>query len=275
MILELESGNTIKDPKYEDFPSALRELESEKSLYAILESNSGEFIQTAGNKKDGYKIEYQEESIEKHYQLEGRFTLEQVIRIFQQYAKGDNSWKEDFEMVSNKLSSVFEFGEEDLYSNKMNLLSPKQKKIVQRYLKSRNFGLKLATFVMMGSVIFFIIMAYLTNDINSPGFVTALPYLLLVLFLFIGIFLFFTILGIVNSHDLKTGRISKVEGVINKSDKSLKKKKHAGYILNISDTYFSLYTPAQYNAFENGKRYRIYYIKNPNANIVLSAEELF
>ena len=93
------------------------------------------------------------------------------------------------------------------------------------------------------------------------------------LFLFIGIFLFFTILGIVKSRDLKTGRISKVEGVVNKSDKSLKKKKYANYIIKIGGTYFPLYTPAQYNTFENGKSYCVYYIKNPNANIILSVEE--
>lgn len=273
MILGLESGKIIKDPKYEDFPSVLSELENETSLYAILESNTGEFIQTTGNKIDGYNVEYQEGGIEKHYQLGSSFTLEQVVSIFQKYAKGGNSWKEDYAMMSNKLSSVFEFSDEDLNSNRMNLLTPKQKKIVQRYLKGRNFGLKLATFVMVGSVIFFIIMAYLTNDMDSPGFETALPYLLVVLFLFIGIFLFFTILGIVKSRDLKTGRISKVEGVVNKSDKSLKKKKYANYILKIGGTYFPLYTPAQYNTFENGKSYCVYYIKNPNANIILSVEE--
>ncbi|MFC2092321.1 hypothetical protein ACFLSV_00335 [Bacteroidota bacterium] len=273
MILELESGKTIKNPKYEDFPVALSELENETSLYAILWSNTNEFIQTMGNKTDGYKIEYQEGSIEKHYQLESSFTLEQVTTIFRQYVKGDNSWKEDFVMMSNKLSSVFEFSDEDLNSNRMNQLTPKQKKVVQRYLKGRNFGLKLATFVMVGSVIFFIIMAYLTNDIDSSGFETALPYLLVVLFLFIGIFLFFTIFGILKSRDLKTGRISKVEGVVNKSYKSLKKKKYANYILKIGGTYFPLYTPAQYNTFENGKGYCVYYIKNPNANIILSVEE--
>ena len=273
MILELESGKTIKDPKDEDFPRVLRELKNETSLYAILESNTNEFIQTSGNKIDVYNVEYQEGGIEKHYQLGSSFTLEQVVSIFQKYAKGGNSWKEDYAMMSNKLSSVFEFSDEDLNSNRMNQLTPKQKKIVQRYLKGRNFGLKPATFVMVGSVIFFIIMAYLTNDMDSSGFETALPYLLLVLFLFIGIFLFFTILGIVKSRDLKTGRISKVEGVVNKSDKSLKKKKYANYILKIGATYFPLYTPAQYNTFEKGKSYCVYYIKNPNANIILSVEE--
>ena len=59
-------------------PLALKELENETSLYAILESNTGEFIQTTGNKKDGYSVEYQEGSIEKHYLLGGSFTLEQV-----------------------------------------------------------------------------------------------------------------------------------------------------------------------------------------------------
>lgn len=275
MILELGNSITIKNPKYEDFPIALRELDNGTSLYAILESNLNEFIQVTCDKIDGYKIEYQKRDIEKHYQLGRRFTIEQVISIFQRYAKGDNSWKGEFDTLSNKLGNVFEFSDEDLHNNRINQLTPKQKKLVQRYLKCRNLGLKLAAFVMVGSVIFFIIMAYLTNDMDSPGFETALPYLLIVIFLFIGIFFLFTILGIVKSRDLKTGRISRGEGVVNKSDKNLEKKKYTNYILKIGDTYFPLYTPAQYNAFENGKSYCIYYIKNPNANIVLSVEEMF
>jgi len=273
LILELENGKIIKEPKQGDFPKAFKELESDTSLYAILESNNGYFIQTTGNKKDGYKIEYQEGSLEKHYQLGKRFTIEQVISVFQNYARGDNSWKENFEIPSNKLSSAFGFSAEDLNSNKMNQLTQRQKKIVQRYIKGRNLGLQLATFVMVGSIIFFVMVAYLTNDMDSPGFESAIPYLLLVIFLFIGIFIFFIMLGIIKSRDLKTGQISSVEGYINKSDKSLKKRKYAGYVLKIGDTGFPLYTPAQYNAFENSKRYRIFYIKNPNANIVLSVEE--
>ena len=274
MILELESGKTIKDPKYEDFPKALMELETEKSLFAILELDNGSFIQANGNKKDGYILEYQEGGIENHHQLKGCFSIEQVIEIFRRYSKGDNSWKKDFKTRVNKLSTAFGFTEEDLSSNKMNSLTPKQRKKVEQYRKGRSSGLRFSLVVMIGSVIFFIVMTYLTIDLDSPGFKSALPYLLLVLSLFVGIFLFFTILGTVKSRDLNTGRISIAEGVVNKSISSKKKRKFGGLLFKIGKTDFSFYIPSQYNAFEDGKRYRIYFIKNPNANLILSVEEI-
>jgi len=274
MILELESGKTIEDPKYEDFPKALMELETGKSLFAVLELDDGRFIQTTGNKKDGYTIEYQEGCIENHHQLKGRFSIGQVIDTLQRYSKGDSSFGKDFETKVNRLCTAFDFTEEDLNSNKMNSLTPKQRKKVEQYRKGRSFGLKFALAVMIGSVIFFVVMVYLTNDLDSPGFKSALPQLLLVLSLFVGIFLFFTILGMVKSRDLNTGRISIAGGVVNKSIKSKKKKRAGGLLFKIGKTDFSFYIPPQYNAFEDEKRYRIYFIKNPNANIVLSVEEI-
>jgi hypothetical protein len=273
MILELESGKTIKDPKHEDFPKALMELETEKSLFALLELDNGRFLQTTGNKKDGYTIEYQDGGIENHHQLKDRFSLEQVIDIFQKYSKGNYPWNKDIKTNVNKLSTAFGFTDEDLSSNKMNSLTPKQKKKVQQYLKGRNSGLKLAILIMAGSVIFFVVLTYLINDLDSPGFKSALPQLILAFSLFVGIFLFFTILGMVKSRDLNTGRISIAEGVVNKSIGGKKKKKYGGLLFKIGKIDFLLYTPAQYNAFEDGKRYQIYFVKNPNANIILSVKE--
>jgi hypothetical protein len=233
MILKLESGTTIKDPKYEDFPKALRELSEDISVFAILELDDDKFLQTTGNKKDSYIIEYQEGGIENQHQLKGRFSIEQVLDIFQRYSKNDISLEKDFETKANKLSAAFEFTKEDLNSNKMNSLTPKQKKKVQQYRKYRNFGLKLAIYVMIGSVIFFVILTYLTNDFDSKGFKSALPYLILVLSLFIGIFIFFTILGMIKSRDLNTGCISIAEGVVNKSVRRKIKKSLVDYSLRL------------------------------------------
>jgi hypothetical protein len=61
---------------------------------------------------------------------------------------------------------------------------------------------------------------------------------------------------------------------VKKSVKRKMKKKFGGLLFKIGKKDFALYTPSQYNAFENGKRYRVYYIKNPNANIILSVEEV-
>ena len=274
MILKLESGTTVKDPKYEDFPKALRELNKDISVFAILELDDDRFLQTTGNKKDGYIIEYQEGGIENHHQLKGRFSIEQVIDIFQRYSKNDISWEKDFETRGNKLSAAFEFTGEDLNSNKMNSLTPKQKKKVQQYNKYHSFGLKLAIYVMIGSVIFFVIVTYLTNDFDSRGFKSALPYFVLVLSIFVGIFLFSAILGMVRSRDLNNGRISIAEGVVKKSVKRKMKKKFGGLLFKIGKKKFVFYSPSQYNAFEDGKRYRIYFIKNPNADIILSVEEI-
>lgn len=274
MILKLESGKTVENPKYEDFPKVLQELNDDVSAFAILELDNNNFMQTTGNRKDGFIIEYQEGGIENHRQLKGHFSIEQVIDTFQKYSKNVNSWKQDFEIKANKLETAFDFTEEDLNSNKMNLLTPKQRRKVKQYRKGRSFGFKFALIVMIGSVIFFVAMTYLTNDLDSPGFKSALPQLILVLSLFVGVFLFFTVLGMVKSRDLKTGRISKSEGVVNKSISNKKKKKHGGLIFKIGESDFTFYTPSQYNSFEDGKRYRIYFIKNPNANIILSVEEI-
>lgn len=100
MHLELEDGTVISSPSAEQIAEALASVDGERNSYAILSHTEMTYIQTSGAGDTGYVLEYQDESLRKHYRSQDEaVSLERVIRAFQQYAKGDDTWKRDFRWV--------------------------------------------------------------------------------------------------------------------------------------------------------------------------------
>src|SRR5262249_18372369 len=106
---------------------------------------------------------------------------------------------------------------------------------------------------------------------------SSLPYPLLGLVLFAGLFLGAIILGEIRSRNLKTGRISVAEGrATGFATQEIKSKSGrtvgTAYFVEIGRVRFWLATLAQFESFEPGICYRICYIKDPPLHIILSAE---
>jgi hypothetical protein len=103
MLLKLEDGTTINKPTAVQIDEALRTLDwRSDNSFAILERAEWFYLQTAQEdvaeqQESFYFLEYQEGSLDEHYgAVDGPITLDRVIEAFQKYARGDNSWLDDF-----------------------------------------------------------------------------------------------------------------------------------------------------------------------------------
>jgi len=274
MILKSDYGNDVFEPRETDITKFLRELEDSQHSYVILEKDSDTFIQTTGSNKSGYVIEYQEEGVHSHILSGKKFSIEQVINIFRLYLNNDGNWKIEVDANMSRLNSAFGFTDEELLVNKQNILSERQKETIKKHYKGRNFGILIALVAVISSLIFFAIMIYTSFDTDSREFKESFPYFILAGTVFTGIFLFFILLSLIKSRDLRKGRISYEEGIISRADNIPSKSRLSEFVIRIGKTYFIFYNPAEYYAFENGKRYGIYFVRNNKFNIILSAEEL-
>lgn len=178
--------------------------------------------------------------------------------------------------LNRKLAQAFDFTPADLQANRNGLLAPPQEKRLIQTRQIRGCGQRAAHLALGGTILVFV-GVILFASLNSPGFQPALPYLLFGVTLFAGIFLAALILGAIRSQDLKTGRISVAEGeAAGFSTKDIKSKSGrvlgTAYFVNIGRTRFRLATPAQFETFQPGRNYRIFYIKDPPTHIILSAE---
>lgn len=98
MLLELENGESYKEPDSTTIESALRTLDGEGNDYAILSQADEVYVQAAGSPETGFILEYRAGSADAHFQsLRDDLALEKVVRTFVQYAAGDPSWKAAFE----------------------------------------------------------------------------------------------------------------------------------------------------------------------------------
>ena len=93
MRLEYEAGTIIENATEAD---VLARLQGER--FAVLTARPGTYLQCAEQNDDpfAYLLEYQEEDTEHHYHaVEEPIALEQVLAVFCNYLRGDESWKAD------------------------------------------------------------------------------------------------------------------------------------------------------------------------------------
>jgi hypothetical protein len=90
--LILESGRTVSDPSAEDIAQALP-VEG----FAILSESTDamSYMQFAKGTRR-HQLEYQQDSIHNHFEAtDTDLTIERIIGVFQKYASGDQSWRDD------------------------------------------------------------------------------------------------------------------------------------------------------------------------------------
>ncbi len=104
MRLTLENGTVIDNPSAAQIDEALRSLDwMEENAFAILELAEWTYMQTAQDddpeqQERVFVLDHQEGSLKKHYHaVDEQIALERVIDAFQKYARGDASWRTDFE----------------------------------------------------------------------------------------------------------------------------------------------------------------------------------
>jgi hypothetical protein len=99
--LFLESGRTIMNPSNEEIARLVPAEE-----FAILSDgpDSLTYLQFAREQPWNLMLEYQVDSLDNHFRAVGaELTMGQIVAAFQKYAKGDDSWKTDFQWEQMKV----------------------------------------------------------------------------------------------------------------------------------------------------------------------------
>jgi hypothetical protein len=167
---------------------------------------------------------------------------------------------------------AFEFTDDDLVANRANKLTPVQQKRIAAYIKIANTSSRLALIACIGSIVIFFAIAYGLQP--ADGFGGELPFLILAAAVFMSIFIFFIVLGMIRSRHLHNRHISVVEGVAARSTRKVKHGRWTAYYVTIAEIKFQLSSRAQFEAFREDAHYRVFYIQYPPAHLILTVEQM-
>jgi hypothetical protein len=98
MILDVCGTRTITDPSDADIREALAELDEEKNdAFAILMAGELTYIQTGGDRRSGFFVEYQAGSLDEHFtSTDTNISLDDVAGLFIAYGNGEANWQGRF-----------------------------------------------------------------------------------------------------------------------------------------------------------------------------------
>lgn len=108
MNLTLNGDIVARSANNSQVERALRSLDASNGAdaFVILEKEPMHYLQVAGDADSGFHLEYQEESLEKHYTcVTPDLTEENIIRTFLRYLEGDSRWKSDHQWEVAPLGS--------------------------------------------------------------------------------------------------------------------------------------------------------------------------
>ncbi len=92
--LDICGDRKIQNPTESDIRQAVFALDSQNDeAFLILGMTDMTYMQTSGDGKIGFDLEYQETDVEHHYRATRDFTAEEVVRAFVAYSTGSDEWK--------------------------------------------------------------------------------------------------------------------------------------------------------------------------------------
>ena len=99
MGLTLTSLDTAYDePDAATIARVLASLDGGRHVLATLARSEQTYLQAAGSVAGGFSLEMQEGALDRHHRCrQPALPLGQVTEIFQQYARGDESWRRGLE----------------------------------------------------------------------------------------------------------------------------------------------------------------------------------
>lgn len=103
MQLDLEDGTIYDDPTPREVAEALASLDGDANSFAIIGRDEMEYLQASGGVGAGFRVEYQAGSLREHYRCPERISLYRATRLFQKYAVGDDTWRQDLPWEPMKL----------------------------------------------------------------------------------------------------------------------------------------------------------------------------
>ena len=98
MVLDVCGARKIKNPTDEQIRIALGSLSTKnEDSFAILGPSDMTYIQASGDKSVGFHLEYQEGSVDAHFQTtDEKITLGQVVSAFIAYRDASAGWQKAF-----------------------------------------------------------------------------------------------------------------------------------------------------------------------------------
>jgi len=97
MKLDVGGWHTVPDPNEAQIRAAIQELDDCEG-FLILGADDLTSIQSSGDSRVGFDLEYQEGSVDRHYRARRcDFDAETIIAKFAAYAAGEDSWKSGLE----------------------------------------------------------------------------------------------------------------------------------------------------------------------------------
>ena len=96
MSLTLTTHDTgFDDPDAPTIAAVLASLDGSGRVLATLGRSHLTYLQASGSSRAGFVLEYQEDSLDQHYcSRAADVSLEHATAMFQQYARGDDSWRQ-------------------------------------------------------------------------------------------------------------------------------------------------------------------------------------
>lgn len=93
MRLTLQNWTLIDNPTSDQISDAISSLNAGGNAFAILEKTDATYFQTFLEPTGEYIVEYQDGSLDEHYKS-SVFDMQQLITMFQSYAAGGDTWKQ-------------------------------------------------------------------------------------------------------------------------------------------------------------------------------------
>lgn len=178
--------------------------------------------------------------------------------------------------VGGGLERALGFDGEDLKANKEGRLSERQERMVAEMRRLRGCGTRAAVWALVGSAVLVGVAPVLFGGVmgqqggGDAG--KALPYTLGVAGVFLVMALIFVVVGKVRSGDLASGKVSVVEGEARLSTRFIGPRvRMMAYFVAVGGVRFHV-QKEEFEAFEEGRWYRVYYVKDPPVGVILSVE---
>ncbi|HEY8667488.1 MAG TPA: hypothetical protein VIL86_12535 [Tepidisphaeraceae bacterium] len=94
LTLDICGDRKIQNPTAADIRQAVFSLDTKKGeAFIILGTSDQTYIQSSGDQKVGFDLEYQESDTKHHYRAKEDFTADNVVQALVSYAMGSDDWK--------------------------------------------------------------------------------------------------------------------------------------------------------------------------------------
>lgn len=92
--LTIAGEKKIPNPTAADIREAVLAMDTKTGgAFLVIEGSPMTYVQTSGDQRLGFEMEYQEANIRRHYRAKRRFTTDEIVKVLTSYTTGADDWK--------------------------------------------------------------------------------------------------------------------------------------------------------------------------------------